>query len=155
MAWFVRKGYRLMKNISTTGKKTKWLSWNREHRMGRLNEFSLSGQLAQSVECLVYTERVSGSSPLLPSLSSYQSKMEWGDSSNPHPCGTTYLFSEDVACNLQRPASLACFPVDYWWLMILSGKGWMSERFKESVLKTEVFGKIPGVRIPLHPWVWS
>ena len=27
----------------------------------------------------------------------------------------------------------------------------MSERFKESVLKTEVFGKIPGVRIPLHP----
>lgn len=27
----------------------------------------------------------------------------------------------------------------------------MSERLKESVLKTEVFLGIPGVRIPLHP----
>lgn len=27
----------------------------------------------------------------------------------------------------------------------------MSERFKESVLKTEVLIGIPGVRIPLHP----
>lgn len=30
-------------------------------------------------------------------------------------------------------------------------RGWMSERLKESVLKTEVFIEIPGVRIPLHP----
>lgn len=30
-------------------------------------------------------------------------------------------------------------------------RGWMSERLKESVLKTEVFLEIPGVRIPLHP----
>src|SRR5450759_3931457 len=28
----------------------------------------------------------------------------------------------------------------------------MSERLKESVLKTEV-SRIPGVRIPLHPWI--
>lgn len=30
-------------------------------------------------------------------------------------------------------------------------RGWMSERLKESVLKTEVLIGIPGVRIPLHP----
>ena len=36
-------------------------------------------------------------------------------------------------------------------LVILLGKEWMFERFKESVFKTEVFGEIPGVRIPLHP----
>ena len=29
--------------------------------------------------------------------------------------------------------------------------GWMSERLKESVLKTEVLIGILGVRIPLHP----
>ncbi len=37
-------------------------------------------------------------------------------------------------------------------LKSLLRKGWMSERLKESVLKTEV-SRIPGVRIPLHPWV--
>ena len=37
-------------------------------------------------------------------------------------------------------------------LMNLLGKGWMSERLKESVLKTEVFGKIPGVRIERLFW---
>ncbi|KAF3446817.1 hypothetical protein FNV43_RR11997 [Rhamnella rubrinervis] len=30
-------------------------------------------------------------------------------------------------------------------------RGWMSERLKESVLKTEVLIGIPEVRIPLHP----
>ena len=47
--------------------------------MGRLNEFSLSGQLAQSVECLVYTERVSGSSPLLPRDALVPINLKWND----------------------------------------------------------------------------
>lgn len=47
--------------------------------MGRLNEFSLSGQLAQSVECLVYTERVSGSSPLLPRDADVPINFKWND----------------------------------------------------------------------------